>query len=40
VGTYPDPVHERDRLKVIIVGSVEANAELLRFVGAMAEEQV
>jgi len=33
-----DVVHERGRLKVIAVGSVEANAELLRFVGAMAEE--
>jgi hypothetical protein len=29
---------ERDRLKVIVVGSVEANVELLRLVGAMAEE--
>jgi excisionase family DNA binding protein len=35
---HVDVVHERDRLKVIIVGSVEATAELLRFVGAMAEE--
>lgn len=35
---HVDVVHERDRLKVIVVGSVEANAELLRFVGAMAEE--
>jgi hypothetical protein len=29
---------ERDRLKVIVVGSVEASVELLRLVGAMAEE--
>jgi excisionase family DNA binding protein len=29
---------ESDRLKVIVVGSVEASTELLRFVGAMAEE--
>jgi excisionase family DNA binding protein len=35
---HVDVVHEHDRLKVIVVGSVEANAELLRFVGAMAEE--
>lgn len=37
---HVDVVHEpeRDRLKVIVVGSVEANAELLRLVGAMAEE--
>jgi excisionase family DNA binding protein len=37
---HVDVVHESDRLKVIVVGSVEANAELLRFVGAMAEEAV
>ena len=37
---HVDVVHEpeRDRLKVIVVGSVEANVELLRLVGAMAEE--
>ncbi len=37
---HVDVVHEpvRDRLKVIVVGSVEAAVELLRFVGAMAEE--
>jgi excisionase family DNA binding protein len=35
---HVDVVHEPDRLKVIVVGSVEANAELLRFVGAMAGE--
>jgi excisionase family DNA binding protein len=37
---HVDVVHEpeRDRLKVIVVGSVEASVELLRFVGAMAEE--
>jgi excisionase family DNA binding protein len=35
---HVDVVREPDRLKVIVVGSVEANAELLRFVGAMAEE--
>lgn len=35
---HVDVVHEPDRLKVIVVGSVEANAELLRFVGAMTEE--
>ncbi len=37
---HVDLVHEpeRDRLKVIVVGSVEASVELLRFVGAMAEE--
>jgi excisionase family DNA binding protein len=33
---HVDVVHEHDRLKVIAVGSVEANAELIRFVGAMA----
>lgn len=36
---HVDVVREPDRLKVIVVGSVEANAELLRFVGALAEEQ-
>ena len=37
---HVDVVHEpeRGRLKVIVVGSVEASVELLRFVGAMAEE--
>jgi excisionase family DNA binding protein len=37
---HVDVVHEpeRDRLKVIVVGSVEANVEVLRLVGAMAEE--
>lgn len=37
---HVDVVHqpELDRLKVIVAGSVEATAELLRFVGAMAEE--
>jgi excisionase family DNA binding protein len=35
---HVDVVREPDRLKVIVVGSAEANAELLRFVGAMAEE--
>jgi excisionase family DNA binding protein len=35
---HVDVVHEGDRVKVIAVGSVEANAELLRFVGAVAEE--
>ncbi|TWF77216.1 excisionase family DNA binding protein [Pseudonocardia hierapolitana] len=37
---HVDVVHEpeRDRLKVIVVGSVEANVELLRLVGAMAQE--
>ena len=37
---HVDVVHEpeHDRLKVIVVGSVEASVELLRFVGAMAEE--
>jgi excisionase family DNA binding protein len=37
---HVDVVHdpERDRLTVIVVGSVEANVELLRLVGAMAEE--
>jgi hypothetical protein len=35
---HVDVVRDGDRLKVIAVGSVEANAELLRFVGAMAEE--
>lgn len=37
---HVDVVHEpeRDRLKVIVVGSVEANAELLRLVAAMAQE--
>jgi excisionase family DNA binding protein len=36
---HVDVVHEseRGRLKVIVVGSVEASVELLRFVGAMAE---
>jgi excisionase family DNA binding protein len=39
---HVDVVHEpeRDRLKVIVVGSVEANVELLRLVGAMVEETV
>jgi excisionase family DNA binding protein len=37
---HVDVVHEpeRDRLKVIVVGSVEASVELLKFVGAIAEE--
>jgi excisionase family DNA binding protein len=35
---HVEVVRHADRLKVIVVGSVEANAELLRFVGAMAEE--
>jgi excisionase family DNA binding protein len=35
---HVDVVRDGDRVKVIAVGSVEANAELLRFVGAMAEE--
>jgi excisionase family DNA binding protein len=35
---HVDVVREGDRLKVIVVGSVEANAELLRFVAAMAGE--
>jgi excisionase family DNA binding protein len=35
---HVDVVREPDRLKVIVVGSAEANAELLRFVGTMAEE--
>ena len=37
---HVDVVHEpeHDRLKVIVVGSVEASVELLKFVGAMAEE--
>lgn len=37
---HVDVVHEpeRDRLKVIVVGSVKANVELVRLVGAMAEE--
>jgi excisionase family DNA binding protein len=35
---HVDVLHDGERLKVIVVGSVEANAELLRFVGAMAEE--
>lgn len=35
---HVDVVREPDRLKVIVVGSVEATAELLRFVGAMAGE--
>jgi excisionase family DNA binding protein len=37
---HVDVLHEpeRDRLKVIVVGSVEANVELVRLVGAMAEE--
>ena len=35
---HVEVVREPDRLKVIAVGSVEANAELLRFAGAMAEE--
>jgi excisionase family DNA binding protein len=39
---HVDVVHEpdRDRLKVIVVGSVDASVELLRFMGAMAEEAV
>jgi excisionase family DNA binding protein len=35
---HVEVVRTADRLKVIVVGSVEANAELLRFVAAMAEE--
>jgi excisionase family DNA binding protein len=35
---HVDVVHEDDRLKVIVVGDVEASTELMRLVGAMAEE--
>ena len=35
---HVEVVRTADRLKVIVVGSVEASVELLRFVGAMAEE--
>jgi excisionase family DNA binding protein len=35
---HVEVVRAPDRLKVIVIGSVEANAELLRFVAAMAEE--
>jgi hypothetical protein len=35
---HVEVVHAADRLKVIVIGSVEANAELLRFVAAMAQE--
>lgn len=35
---HVDVVHDGHRVKVIAVGSPEANAELIRFVGAMAED--